>query len=248
MSWNNAGNPTSDLITNVNSISNGTPQFQFPQTAPATSSITYGGGSLEEANDPNWRDPQSAQWNLTVERQITPSTVARVSYVGMASYRLPFTIDLNQIPASTTPYNAPCGRVCRPSSALSKLASLDDLSERRRCQLPSDESGKSSINSLTAFRFKRDTPGRRISATRKAATPPSLSGRRAVRDRACQSLRPPRRSRQRGGDAAPAAAGDWHLSTALQEDRLALSQCCVGRLERQHDRDDSDGTVAHTDD
>ena len=114
MSWNNAGNPTSDLITNVNSISNGTPQFQFPQTAPASSSITYGGGSLEEANDPNWRDPQSAQWNLTVERQITVNTVAQVSYVGMASYRLPYTIDLNQIPASTTPYTVPAGAYVDP--------------------------------------------------------------------------------------------------------------------------------------
>ena len=114
MSWNNAGNPTSDLITNVNSVSNGTPQFQFPQTARASSAITYGGGSLEEANDPNWRDPQSAQWNLTVERQITPTTVARVSYVGMASYRLPYTIDLNQIPASTTPYTVPAGAFVDP--------------------------------------------------------------------------------------------------------------------------------------
>jgi hypothetical protein len=114
MSWNNAGNPTSDLITNVNSISNGTPQFQFPQTAPSTSSIAYGGGSLEEANDPNWRDPQSAQWNLTVERQITSNTIVRVSYVGMASYRLPYTIDLNQIPASTTPYTVPAGAFVDP--------------------------------------------------------------------------------------------------------------------------------------
>ncbi|MGB9514972.1 MAG: carboxypeptidase regulatory-like domain-containing protein [Candidatus Acidiferrum sp.] len=114
MSWNNAGNPTSDLITNVNSIANGTPQFQFPQTALATSSIMYGGGSLEEANDPNWRDPQSAQWNLTVERQITANTIARVSYVGMASYRLPYTIDLNQIPDSTTPYTVPAGAFVDP--------------------------------------------------------------------------------------------------------------------------------------
>jgi len=114
MSWNNAGNPTSDLITNVNSVSNGTPQFQFPQTAPASSSITYGGGSLEEANDPNWRDPQSAQWNLTVERQITVNTIAQISYVGMASYRMPYTIDLNQIPASTTPYTVPAGAFVDP--------------------------------------------------------------------------------------------------------------------------------------
>jgi hypothetical protein len=119
MSWNNAGNPTSDLITNVNAVYNSSnvlqpPQFQFPQTAPATSSITYGGGSLEEANDPNWRDPQSAQWNLTVERQVTSNTVVRISYVGMASYRLPYTIDLNQIPASTTPYAVPAGAFVDP--------------------------------------------------------------------------------------------------------------------------------------
>ena len=114
MSWNNAGNPTSDLITNVNSISKGTPQFQFPQTAPPFSSIAYGGGSLEEANDPHWRDPQSAQWNLTVERQIGLNTIARVSYVGMSSYRLPYTIDLNQIPASTTPYTVPAGAFVDP--------------------------------------------------------------------------------------------------------------------------------------
>ncbi|MGA2098282.1 MAG: carboxypeptidase regulatory-like domain-containing protein [Candidatus Acidiferrum sp.] len=114
MSWNNAGNPTSDLITNVNSISNVAPQFQFPQTAPTSSSITYGGGSLEEANDPNWRDPQSAQWNLTVERQVAPNTIARISYVGMSSYRLPYTIDLNQIPASTTPYTVAAGAFVDP--------------------------------------------------------------------------------------------------------------------------------------
>jgi len=114
MSWNNAGNPTSDLITNVNSITNGAPQFQFPQTAPAISSITYGGGSLEEANDPKWRDPQSAQWNLTVERQVTSNALVRVSYVGMSSYRLPFTVDLNQIPASTTPYTVPAGAFVDP--------------------------------------------------------------------------------------------------------------------------------------
>jgi len=119
MSWNNAGNPTSDLITNVNAVYNGNnalqaPQFQFPQTAPASSAITYGGGSLEEANDPNWRDPQSAQWNLTVERQITVNTIARISYVGMASYRMPYTIDLNQIPASTSPYTVPAGAFVDP--------------------------------------------------------------------------------------------------------------------------------------
>ncbi len=119
MSFNNAGNPTSDLITNVNAVynSNGVlqaPQFQFPQTAPLGQSLTYGGGSLEQANDPLFRDPQSAQWNVTLERQLSPNTLARVSYVGMNSYRMPVTIDLNQIPASTTPYTIPNGAFVDP--------------------------------------------------------------------------------------------------------------------------------------
>jgi len=119
MSFNNAGNPTSDLITNVNAVYNAngvlqSPQFQFPRTAPLAQSITYGGGSLEQANDPLFRDPQAAQWNVTFERELNSSMVARISYVGMNSYRLPVTIDWNQIRPSTTPYTVPAGAFVDP--------------------------------------------------------------------------------------------------------------------------------------
>jgi len=66
--------------------------------------VQYGGGGLDQGVDPNYRDPQSNQWNLTVERQISNNDTLRVSYVGMHTYRLNITEDLNQIPASTTPY------------------------------------------------------------------------------------------------------------------------------------------------
>lgn len=108
MSFNNAGNPTSNLLTNVNAVSGANgglamvqPAFRFPQTTPSSTAPVPGGGSLEQANDPRFRDPQAAQWNLTVERQVTANDVVRLSYVGMSNYRLPVTIDLNQIPAST---------------------------------------------------------------------------------------------------------------------------------------------------
>jgi hypothetical protein len=119
MSFNNAGNPTSDLFTNVNAVYNANgvlqaPQFQFPRTAPAGQGITYGGGSLEQGNDPLFRDPQSAQWNVTLERQLTSNTLVRVSYLGMNSYRMPVTVDLNQIPASKTPYTIPSGAFVDP--------------------------------------------------------------------------------------------------------------------------------------
>lgn len=105
LSFNNSGNPTSALHTYTNSLTaNGTPLIQFPNTAPPTVGVQYGGGGLDQGVDPNYRDPQSNQWNLTVERQLGTNDTLRISYVGMHSYRLSITEDLNQIPASTTPY------------------------------------------------------------------------------------------------------------------------------------------------
>jgi hypothetical protein len=66
--------------------------------------VQYGGGGLDQGVDPSYRDPQSNQWSFTVERQINDSTAVRASYVGMHTYRLSLTEDLNQIAASTTPF------------------------------------------------------------------------------------------------------------------------------------------------
>jgi len=115
LSFNNSGNPTSALHTYSNCLSvagvctNGgtagaVPLIQFPNTAAPTVGVQYGGGGLDQGVDPNYRDPQSNQWNFTVERQLASNDSLRVSYVGMHSYRLSVTEDLNQIPASTTPY------------------------------------------------------------------------------------------------------------------------------------------------
>jgi len=105
LSFNNSGNPTSNLHTYTNTATaSGSPLIRFPNTAPPTLGVQYGGGGLDQGVDPNYRDPQSNQWNLTVERQLTSNDTLRVSYVGMHSYRLNITEDLNQIPASTTPY------------------------------------------------------------------------------------------------------------------------------------------------
>ena len=105
LSFNNSGNPTSALHTYTNTVTaSGTPLIQFPNTAPPTVGVQYGGGGLDQGVDPNYRDPQANQWNLTVERQLASNDSLRVSYVGMHSYRLSITEDLNQIPASATPY------------------------------------------------------------------------------------------------------------------------------------------------
>lgn len=57
------------------------------------------------APGPNNRTPYVYQWNLTLERQITPSLNVSASYVGNAAHRLIGTIDINQpvfIPGQST--------------------------------------------------------------------------------------------------------------------------------------------------
>ena len=101
---NNESNPQENIHTFQNAIVNGAPLIQFPHTIAASQLVQLGGGTIEQATDPHYRDPQSAQWNVTVERQITPTTALRVSYVGMNSYRLNVSVNLNQIAPSATPY------------------------------------------------------------------------------------------------------------------------------------------------
>ena len=96
--------PQASIHNFQNQFVNGTPFIQFPQTIATSQLNQFGGGIIEQAIDPRYRDPQSAQWNVTVERELTQATALRVSYVGMNSYRLNVTVNLNQIAPSALPY------------------------------------------------------------------------------------------------------------------------------------------------
>jgi hypothetical protein len=101
---NNESNPQASVHTYQNALVSGAPLIQFPNTIAASQLVQIGGGTIEQATDPHYRDAQSAQWNVTVERQLTSSTSVRASYVGMNSYRLNVTVNLNQIAPSAQPY------------------------------------------------------------------------------------------------------------------------------------------------
>jgi hypothetical protein len=93
------------VYTNANPVT-GAPRYQFPNALYQAPPQDFVGSTNIDMNVPsNWRDPQSAQWNLTVERELPLGLVARVSYLGMNTYRMQVTEDLNQVQPSTLPYN-----------------------------------------------------------------------------------------------------------------------------------------------
>jgi hypothetical protein len=106
---NNESNPQASVYTYTNKNANGDPSFQFPQVAPpgVAGQAQIGGGEIEQATDPRYRDAQSAQWNVTLERELTSNTAMRISYVGMNSYRLNVTVNLNQQQPTTVPAPQP---------------------------------------------------------------------------------------------------------------------------------------------
>jgi len=105
LSFNTTNIDVSVVRTTANSFTNGQPAYQFPsartQDAPAA---IAGTGDFYQNTLTNYRDPQSAQWNLTIERELANNITLRESYLGMSSYRMSQTVDLNQVePSATSP-------------------------------------------------------------------------------------------------------------------------------------------------
>jgi hypothetical protein len=97
---------TADTRTFVNSLGPNGFLYVLPQAfAGGANAPAPGTGEFIVATQLDYRDPSSVQWNLTVERELAKETAVRVSYIGMNSYRLNSTVDLNQVAPSRTPYS-----------------------------------------------------------------------------------------------------------------------------------------------
>jgi hypothetical protein len=107
LSFNTTNIAVASVRTTANGLTaNGQPLYQFPSVRTADDPAAIAGtGDFYQNVDTRFRDPQSAQWNLTVERQLSSDLTLRVSYAGMNSYRMAQTVDLNQLPASAQPVN-----------------------------------------------------------------------------------------------------------------------------------------------
>jgi hypothetical protein len=105
LSFNTTNISVGVVRTTANALQNGQAAYQFPNvTTPVSPQAIAGTGDFYQNTPINYRDPQSAQWNLTVERELVSDTSLRVSYVGTNSYRMSQTVDLNQVqPSSISP-------------------------------------------------------------------------------------------------------------------------------------------------
>ena len=106
LSFNTTNINVGVVRTTLNQLPNGQPAFQFPQVRTPDNPLSIAGtGDFYQNVDLGYRDPQSAQWNVTVEREITSDLSLRVSYAGMNSYRMGQTVDLNQVQPGLAPYD-----------------------------------------------------------------------------------------------------------------------------------------------
>ena len=105
LSFNTTNISVGVVRTTANAVQGGVPAYQFPNVRTPDNPIAIAGtGDFYQNTPTNYRDPQSAQWNLTVERELFSDTTLRVSYVGTNSYRMSQTVDLNQVaPSAISP-------------------------------------------------------------------------------------------------------------------------------------------------
>jgi hypothetical protein len=101
---------TGTLQSNTRTYNNidtqGQPIFKWPATQlPGLGDIApLGAAYFGTANQLNWKDPYSMQWNFSIDRDLGFHTGLRVSYVSMLTRELVWSPDLNQSPYSTTYY------------------------------------------------------------------------------------------------------------------------------------------------
>lgn len=87
------GGPFVSFETFNNSISNGIPEFQFPNAFPGGFGAI--GAQSFDAIDPDFRNPYIQQWNFTLEQEVWDMGL-RLSYIGTVSRKLSWTQDINQ--------------------------------------------------------------------------------------------------------------------------------------------------------
>ena len=81
------------------------PAYQWPAINAGGSGVgppDYGSAYFGTANDINWKDPYSMQWNISLDHELPRGIGARISYIGMKTDQLVWAPNLNDMTPSTT--------------------------------------------------------------------------------------------------------------------------------------------------
>ena len=78
--------------------------YTWPQTSPGSGAVTpvYGSARMSTANQIDWKDPYSMQWNLSIDHEFGGNTGTRISYIAMQTNNLVYTPNLNDMSYSST--------------------------------------------------------------------------------------------------------------------------------------------------
>lgn len=137
---------TSDNISYINKYDAATRAFGFifPSTyagAANAPSSSVGDQNFSTANDPNFRDPYTQQWSLTIERELNRENVLRVTYSGSHSVKLTMAPDLNQIQPNTIGF-ANLNRFARPFPNWFRINTRDNGGDSNYHDLTAQLSGR----------------------------------------------------------------------------------------------------------
>jgi hypothetical protein len=99
------GGPFGVSVGYTNAITNGQPliDFQHPINSSA-GGIGAGAVSVQTVNR-DLRNPYVQQFNVTLEQNVGFNTGFRLSYIGTRGVKLVYAKNVNQVPASTTPFS-----------------------------------------------------------------------------------------------------------------------------------------------
>jgi hypothetical protein len=147
--------PTTNIVTGLSS----NPPFALPlSVSSATSSITLENPSAAitgvslgpSAINPSFDDMYAQDWNLTIQRQITPSLGLEVAYVGLKATHLQLNQNINQpfvtggVYGSTKPFpSLPFTSSVIPSQCVATACPLNNINQV-------NSGGNSSYNALWA--------------------------------------------------------------------------------------------------
>ena len=112
----------------VNTASTTTPNANlFDNPAAGTTATRRGPLPLHATGSPAFQVPYSQNWNLSVQREVLPSTLVEVAYVGSMGTHLLGEVDFNQVPLSVrfAPANARVwANALRPNTGYGPITSI----------------------------------------------------------------------------------------------------------------------------